>query len=142
MREGLDDIDSVGDEEPMRKAMRMSAPAPQRIADALVQTEALLPMAPTAEIREFVVAGNLKTLDAIFFVNDPPIVGEPPREKMCWSTYLEDDSGRIPIKIWDKGCYELFGMTCAKLRAVWEEGVADASRQAAVLEILNSKFDR
>ena len=142
MREGLHDIESVGDEEPMRKAMRMSAPVPQRIADALAQTEELLQMAPTAETREFVLAGNLTTVDATFFVNDPPIVGEPPREKMCWSTNLEDDSGRIPIKIWDKGCYELFGMTCAKLRAVWEEGVADASRQTAVLEMLNSKFDR
>ena len=70
-REGLDILQEIGEEEPKRKAMRLSLPAFARVKDALQSSKYLLQNAPTAEFMEFVLIGKLSPLgeeltDAVF----------------------------------------------------------------------------
>ena len=53
----------------------------------------MLQYAPTEEVKAFLLVGRLAPLTDDFFVHDPPVIGDPESEKLCWSTTLEDATG-------------------------------------------------
>ena len=58
---------------------------------------------------------------------------------MCVKRTIEDETGKVDVKLWDKACYELFNVTVEKMRELWEEGNEKPRRQDAILEVLNAR---
>ena len=71
---------------------------------------------------------------------DAPIVQKGDTEVMCWKTAIVDKSGTLRVKLWDKSCYDLFGVTCNRLRELWEQGVEQPDMQVQILDGFNSKL--
>ena len=136
-RAGLEVMDHIGEEEPKKKAFRVSLPDVANVKQVQSWSQAMLQNAPTKEIREFVILGKLSTLNESFFDADPPLVGEAPNEKMCWRISLADETGSCFVKVWDKPCRDLFGHTASSLRCKWEEGHEDAEKRTDILQDLN-----
>ena len=59
---------------------------------------------------------------------------------MCFSTSLEDNTGRVNVKLWDRACYDVLGITASRLRDYWEQGVEDPAKQKYLLSTLNKNF--
>ena len=98
-RAGLEILQDIGNEEPKRKVMRVSLPDLARVSDVLAIAEALLQEAPTTATREFLLVGQLSPLTDSFFDEDPPLVGQPSTEKMCWRTDLTDNTGSCNVSL-------------------------------------------
>jgi len=143
-RAGLAILADIGDLEAntrRRKILRLSLPDTARIQDVLSWSDDLLRRAPTSEVKEFVLVGKLSKFTQAFFDADPPLVGDAPKEKLCWQTELTDDTGVCAVKVWDKPCYDLFRLTASGLRVKWEEGHETESKQDAILQELNDTLD-
>jgi hypothetical protein len=56
---------------------------------------------------------------------------------MCWKTSIEDETGRIDVKIWDRACYELFHVTMDKMRDMWETGNEKPEKVQEILKKFN-----
>ena len=96
--------------------------------------------APTKET-DFVLVGTLRALTSEFFELDPPIMDTSKGERMCWKSALEDSTGSLRVRVWDKACYELFQCTAVKLRELWDEGVENPDMQDHILRELNRRTD-
>ena len=59
---------------------------------------------------------------------------------MCWKTQLQDPTGNLQIKIWDKPRHEFFQITVDKMRCYWEEGHEHQERRSHVLSVLNAQL--
>ena len=86
---------------------------------------------------DFYLVGCFSLFNHSFFDEDPPIVGEEPHEQICWKTLLTDGSGSLEVRVWGRACRDLFHVTSANLRQLWEEGVNDEEKQENILEKLN-----
>ena len=83
VREGLEMVNEIGQDEPKRKVMRITLPEVARVSDVVVWGEQLIQNAPTNDTRECVIVGHLSSFTMDFFEQDPPLVGAHPNEKMC-----------------------------------------------------------
>ena len=101
-----------------RKALRITTPSVLRVSDVQSMMHILLDNAPTDEQREFTITGRLPMLTDDFFDIDPPIKGDGPTSKMCWQTHLEDNTGRLAVRLWDKACFEVFHVAAPELRSM------------------------
>lgn len=131
------------EDEPMRKAIKMSGPTPISVAQALESTSRLLrdvQAGSSPPVIEFTLLGHLQGIDSEFFDNDFPIVDSAQREIMCWRTSLSDPTGSIDVNVWDKSCCNLFSLTATGLRGLWEKGVDDAQCRDAILKQLNAQL--
>jgi len=140
-RNGLHIIHDIGTEEPKRKVLRVTLPDAARVSDVKAWAENLLQKAPTEDCKEFTLTGKFAPLTAKFFEEDPPIVGDDTKAKMCWRTTFQDESGCCDVKVWDKPCYNLFGLTASGLRAKWEEGLEDPAKRNDILLELNGPME-
>ena len=136
-RGDLFDVLDKDDSTHRRKALRITTPNILRVSDVQHMMQTLLNDAPTNEQREFTITGRLPLLVDDFFDNDPPIKGDGPTSKMCWQTHLEDNTGRLPVRLWDKACFEVFHVTAPKLQSMWEDGLEHEDKRAGILETLN-----
>ena len=91
--------------------------------------------------REFSMTGTFAKFDDEFFETDPPLVQSGEAEKIAWATTLEDGTGVIDVKVWDKAFYELTGITASKFRALWEKGVEDVKTRREIIEELNMNLE-
>ena len=104
-------------EGPKRKAMRFTPRTTITISEALRITQQQLQDAQacgSASAKDFATIGTLQLLTEEFFEQDPPILSTESKDVMCLKTELHDPSGKMPVKLWDKPCYELFEMTADK----------------------------
>ena len=127
-------------DEPKRKAIRLTLPEIMTVAEAKQLTEQMLHAAQSSqptEAAEFSLRGKLSPFTQEFFEKDPPIIDTTRGEIMCWKTMMEDASGRLQVQVWDKACYELLSLTVTKLRTLWEEGHEDTAKQPTILDTLN-----
>ena len=95
-----------------------------------------MPMHPQIAPTWFSVAGTLSPLAPDFFDNDAPILDKGDADIMCWKSKLTDNTGSIVVKVWDKPCYDIFGVTADKLREMWESGVENPGERDAILASL------
>ena len=126
--------------EPKQKAIRLNMPSPIQIHDANSRMRDLIVQAHQSlkpEPFDFAVTGKLAVLTDAFFNEDPPLTGDPDKEKMCFKTTITDCTGTLDVKLWDRAGMQLFGMTASKLRAVWESGVEVAEKREDILTQLN-----
>ena len=86
--------------------------------------------------------GQLTPLTKKFFHDDAPLVQKEDQEIMCWKTTLTDETGHVRVKVWDKPCYEIFGVTASKLRELWEQGVEQNEDQESILQDLNKNMNK
>ena len=131
-------------EGPKRKALRLTPTTAMTVAEIKNLGEQLLEDARSFRDREtsaFAVTGKFMTFTTDFFQQDPPILDTAKGPIMCWNTILEDDTGRLNVKVWDKACYELFHITVDKMQELWEEGNEKTASQEAILESLNTQID-
>ena len=133
---------AIIDEGPRRKAIRMTPRTTITVSEAQGVTDRLLndvgTSAPTTET-DFVLFGTLRALTSEFFELDPPIMDTSKGERMCWKSALEDSTGSLQVRVWDKACYELFQCTAVKLRELWDEGVENPDMQDHILRELNRR---
>ena len=125
--------------------MRMTPKSPMSVADVQSASERLIRTAKqtgSAEDMNFHLIGKFSALSPQWFKKDPPLVGDPSREIMCWVTSFADTSGSLEVKVWDKACRQYFEVSGADLRGLWENGAQDSSKQEEILEQLNSSADR
>ena len=141
-RAGIPALHEFGTEEPTKKALRITLPAAWRAEDVTKWGEGMMQQAPTEETREFVLTGKVPLLTPTFFEADPPLVlvGNPPSEKICLKTEVEDQTGKLQIRIWDQAAYELFQVTANKLREMWEDGLQNPDKQEGIIEELNKNL--
>ncbi|CAK0852046.1 unnamed protein product [Prorocentrum cordatum] len=59
----------------------------------------------------FTVVGRVAALTSDFFEDDVPILQKSDAEIMCYKASIADATGRLPVKIWDKPCHDIFGVT-------------------------------
>ena len=128
---------------PKRKAIRLAPRntitvseaqriAQQQLRDAEVQG--------SVSATEFSLVGTLTLLTDDFFTQDPPLLETDAKEVMCWKTELQDQTGQLQVKIWDKPCYELFQVTADKMRSYWEDGNDHEDRRLEILGVLNAQL--
>ena len=132
------------DEEPKRKALRLAKSTIVSVAEAkALQQKAKLNYDPNGSQapQQFTIVGQISAFDADFFKNDPPMLDVKDKEVMCFAVALEDETGTMEVKVWDRACYDILGVTASKLRELWEEGATDASKQSRILETLNAGFE-
>ena len=145
-RKGVD-LDNIGDEEPKKKAFKLSLPSD---VCQVKDIEAYVfenfktsqpPSSTTPKVR-FVVTGTLTPLKETFFTEDPPLYGEPGQEKMMWKTQIQDATASMKVIVWDKACSDLFGVTGNKLREMWEDGYVHEEKREELLEKLSAKLSQ
>ena len=88
----------------------------------------------------FSLVGSVQPLTKKFFDDDAPLLQKGDSQIMCWKSSIKDTTGSVPVKIWDKACYELFGVTSNRLRELWEEGVDSPEEQDRILQALNGNM--
>lgn len=136
---------TLDDEEPKRKAMKMSKMVPLTVAVILQEHLKLLKTFETSQTlgtMDMTVVATLPKLDTSFFEQDPPLVGDDPKEKMCWKTKITDCTGEVAVKVWDKACHTIFKVTASKMRQIWESGSEDPDKQPEILETLNECLEQ
>ena len=130
-------------EGPKRKANRLMPRATITVSDAENITQQQLRDAQASDsvpATDFTIIGTLSQLTDDFFEEDPPILATESKDVMCWKTHLQDQTGQIQVKIWDKACYELLQLTANKMRGLWEAGHEDHERRQEILDILNAQL--
>ena len=70
--------------------------------------------------RELNLLRRLERFDEKFFEDDSPVVDTDGNEKMCVKTTVSDETGDVPVKLWDRPCSELLHVTASKLRTLCE----------------------
>ena len=89
--------------------------------------------------RDFRMSGELIPIHDSFFANDSPVVElKDSKERIRLASILTDDTGSIPIKLWDSACYTMFKTTATKMRELWETGGEKEEEQVEIPETLNS----
>ena len=144
-RGGIDFAVDTDDGEPRRKALRMTPQTMMTISQAKRDMDQMLQDATrdanaTIASKRFSLVGRLSPLTADFFTNDAPILEKGDANIMCWKSELQDSSGKLEVKVWDKACYEIFGVTADKLRELWETGVENSSEVEKILADLNENL--
>ena len=135
-------LDPIG-KGPKRKVIRLMPRTSITVAEALRITQQQLRDAEangSASATDFAIVGTLPPLTDDFFEQDPPILSTDSKDVMCLKTELHDQSGKLPVKLWDKPCYELFQMTADKMRSYWEEGHENQDRRSQILQVLNAQL--
>ena len=134
-------IVTLDDDEPVRKALRMTSRVSITIAQVKELTASMVMNAKNGNAakdkQQFNITGTMPKLNDSFFENDAPIIENDKKIMMCLRTTLHDPTGTIEVKIWDAVCYELFDVTAAKLREVWEEGNEKNDKRQRILDTLN-----
>ena len=144
-RLGLPSVAEINVDQPKTKALRMT---PRSLVSVLEVQNLSHLMLQRAEDggditpQDVFLLGSFHKFNDDFFVADPPIVGDSPKEKICWNTRFTDVSGSLDVKVWDRACFELFGVAASKLREMWESGVEDEDARVEVLEKLNRHLDK
>ena len=69
-----------------------------------------------------ILCGTLSKFSDKFFEVDPPIVPRGDEGVVCWRTQLRDATGSIIVRVWNKACFSLFGITVDKMREDWGDG--------------------
>ena len=129
---------------PKRKILRLTPATAATVAELKSLGEKLLrdaQSAQTSDLAEFGVTGKLLVLSNNFFQLDAPILDTAKGPVICWRTILEDATGRVDVKVWDRACHALFKITADRLQELWEESHEDPSRQPKILEYLNTLID-
>jgi len=130
---------------PKKKALRMSEQARINAAEVDRLEKTLMAEAESGRTvlsQDFALIGYLAKFEDKFFDCDPPILGADRNEKICWSTTFSDVTGVVPVRVWDKPCFELLHMTAPKMRACWEKGVTHEDQRTTLLAQLNQNLDR
>ena len=133
----------TSEEGPRRKAIRLAPSTRLTVSQAQQEAAKLLTSARQSETCApvlFSVTGSVVELTEKFFDDDAPIVQKGDTEVMCWKTSIVDQTGTITVKLWDKSCYDLFGVTSNRLRELWEQGVEEPDEQKQILDSLNSRL--
>ena len=138
-------IFTSNDDEPVHKALRMTSRVSITIAQVKELTASMVMNAKNGNAsglaakdkQQFNITGTMPKLNDSFFENDAPIFENDKKIMMCLRTTLHDPTGTIEVRIWDAVCYELFDVTAAKLREVWEEGNEKNDKRQRILDTLN-----
>ena len=142
-RDGLTLPEPLNDDEPKRKAIRLSDIDILSISEvkAMMQKIDSATVDATLQcVKSFIVRAQIGKFGDDFFEEDPPIKDSRERDIMCFSTSLEDNTGRVNVKLWDRACSDILGITASKLREYWEQGVEDPTTQKELLTTLNKNF--
>lgn len=141
---GMPDVPELDAQLPKRKAMRMTPKPPMSVIDVqsagatLKRTAELTGKADPMNVQ---IIGKLPALTPQWFEQDPPLVGDPARELMCWVTTFTDTSGSVEVKVWDKACRVFFDVAGTELRSMWEKGVESSEQQEDILKRLNKSAE-
>ena len=130
-------------EGPKRKAIRIAPSTKYTILQAQQETSTMLASARegrTVSPISFSLVGSVQPLTKKFFDDDAPLLQKGDSQIMCWKSSIKDTTGSVSVKIWDKACYDLFGVTSNRLREMWEEGVDSPEEQDRILDELNEKM--
>ena len=142
-RQDLDFAVDIEDAGPKRKALRMTPMTQITVAQVKEESRKILEATKAGSSMsplKFDLVGTLTPLTLTFFENDAPILQKGSQDIMCWKTILTDKTGEMDVKVWDKPCYDIFGVTVSKFRDFWEKGVETSAEQQAILDILNKNL--
>ena len=126
-----------------RKAIHISPPGVIPISEVEKISERMMNDAQRGERvvpTELTVCGLLSKISDKFFEADPPIVFTGNKELMCWKTQLQDATGSIAVKVWNKACFALFGVGVDRMREYWGEGHDCQERRAEIILEFNAKL--
>ena len=84
----------------------------------------------------------IQMIDAKFFDDDVPVVGDGLALKVCWHATVVDATGSVSVKVWDKAFRAITSVTGDRLRELWEAGVDRPGDQDHILKDLNATLDR
>ena len=132
------------DDAPKRKAMRFTPSAMVSIEDVKKMQEQAVndfQQSSSKDNTNFSMVCKIAAFDTSFFTKDLPVVDVKEKEVMCISTSVQDQTGTLTVKLWDRACYELFKVTASELRELWEQGINDLSSQNDILQTLNQNLD-
>ena len=124
----------------LQKALRLTAHASIFIQAATTLCDQLMDdhkEGKASPAVELVLVGQFQELAEQFFEDGAPIVGDGDRENICWRTTLTDETGSIPVKVWDKAAAIILGCTASALRTLWEEGNVQPEKQEKLLSDIN-----
>ena len=133
------------EEGPKRKAIRMTPKTIFTVSEAKqlcekMQEDVVNDSKPN-DPQEFVFKCQIVPFTTDFFEKDAPIIETKNGEVMCLKTVVEDATGHLFVKLWDKPCYDYLHLTADKLRELWEKGNDHAEQQDTILETLHARTD-
>ena len=90
----------------------------------------------------FQLLGKFGKLTTDFFDKDPPTITDGnERSTMLWRTTISDSTDTIPVTVWDKACYQIFGLNATDMLTTWAKGVDATDEQEQILDTLNAALD-
>ena len=99
-RDCFPSLPEVDEDEPKRKAVRLSGSLPVAVSEAHRILDRMLLDAQrgvTPADTDFTLVGKLKPLEVSFFDDDAPVTGDEGQEKVCLSAILYDSSGEVRL---------------------------------------------
>ena len=112
-----------------------------KVLEMAAAMEHIASIGETPSATDFLLKGTFKAFEAGFFDDDPRTVDSYGTMRMCWKTRITDASGSVEVKLWDKACYTILGMTATRFQQCWQDGYEHEEQREDLLKTLNKNLD-
>ena len=139
IRDGIPTIEDQDEDEPLRKAMKITLSEGLSVKQALAIT-AHMATDPTQTERHFTFVGKFKSLTETFFTDNAPFIEKGNTVEMLWKTIVSDATGEMPVTVWNNGCYVVFSTVATAMQESWATGEEDATKRVSLLGTWNTRL--
>ena len=139
IRDGIPTIEDQDEDEPLRKAMKITLSEGLSVKQALAIT-AHMATDPSQTERHFTFVGKFKLLTETFFTDNAPFIDKGNTVEMLWKTIVSDATGEMPVTVWNNGCYVVFSTVATAMQESWATGEEDATKRPSLLDTWNTRL--
>jgi len=131
-RDEIPVIDDIDDDQPVKKAMRLSNSETLTAIQVHSYMSQML-SGPNASDRHFILVGSFKLLTDSFFTDDAPFIEKNDAIEMLWQTVLTDATGEVSVSVWNNGCHVVFGESTSIIHELWSKGEQSETQRSGLL---------